>query len=82
MLLLIVVLVGAAVCPSTAAAGILVVEVDVTVDQILGGQRLGRLLLLHRPVAARQVLAVAASARPPEIVQSARLNRRRTQSSV
>jgi hypothetical protein len=28
------------------------------------------------------VLAVAASARPPEIVQSARLNRRRTQSSV
>lgn len=55
---------------------------DVTVDQILGGQRLGRLLLLHRPVAARQVLAVAASARPPEIVQSARLNRRRTQSSV
>ncbi len=53
---------------------------DVTVDQILGGQRLGRLLL--HPVAARQVLAVATSARPSEIVQSARLNRRRTQSSV
>ena len=50
----------------------------VTVDQILGGQRLGRLLL--HPVAARQVLPASAPARPAEIVQPARLNRRGTQS--
>ena len=46
---------------------------DVTVDQIVGGQRLGRLLRLLHPVIV---------ARRAEIVQSSSLNRRRTQSGI